>query len=342
MPTIAGTSTTINSASSGSFVGVTAVPRSLAVDQGCRANRRDEYVLVETRGLEPLTRNRQWRSTRVRRIRSLASMDASRCLSMTPLVPVPSCAGSVPDDLALDTTEHRVGTAASRHGLQAVPPFCSDQREHCPMILAAEHGSGHGSSPQLTSDVLVVPPEPWSCAHLGVPARPLSHIGIVRDHGRWTSVAVGAALCGYHDPRSQSTATGERRLDTLLRGGHVNWIRSTVARRCCSPMPGASRSATNGGPRCGPRGGPSAGWPAAGTFHAPRHFFATTLITNGVEPQDVQNAMRHASLRITLETYVHWWPRKESAAASSAMHSARPPTSSAIAEQRAPDTSSAR
>lgn len=55
----------------------------------------------------------------------------------------------------------------------------------------------------------------------------------------------------------------------------------------------------------------SAGWPEAGTFHSLRHYFATTLITQGVEPTDVQKALRHASLRITLETYVHWWPKHD-------------------------------
>jgi len=25
----------------------------------------------------------------------------------------------------------------------------------------------------------------------------------------------------------------------------------------------------------------------------------------------VQRALRHSSLRITLETYVHWWPKNE-------------------------------
>ncbi|MEV8507450.1 hypothetical protein AB0368_21900 [Actinoplanes sp. NPDC051475] len=25
----------------------------------------------------------------------------------------------------------------------------------------------------------------------------------------------------------------------------------------------------------------------------------------------MQNALRHSSLRITLETYVRWWPRKD-------------------------------
>lgn len=32
---------------------------------------------------------------------------------------------------------------------------------------------------------------------------------------------------------------------------------------------------------------------------------------NGTDPIDVQKALRHASLRITLETYVHWWPKSE-------------------------------
>ncbi|MEU4661112.1 tyrosine-type recombinase/integrase [Micromonospora chalcea] len=55
----------------------------------------------------------------------------------------------------------------------------------------------------------------------------------------------------------------------------------------------------------------AAGWPKEGTFHSLRHFFATTLMSNGVEPQEVQKALRHANLRITLETYVHWLPRKD-------------------------------
>ena len=56
----------------------------------------------------------------------------------------------------------------------------------------------------------------------------------------------------------------------------------------------------------------AAGWPKQhGTFHALRHFYATTLITNHVEPQEVQRLLRHRTLRITLETYVHWWPKRE-------------------------------
>ncbi|WP_416901624.1 tyrosine-type recombinase/integrase [Micromonospora echinospora] len=55
----------------------------------------------------------------------------------------------------------------------------------------------------------------------------------------------------------------------------------------------------------------AAGWPKEGTFHSLRHFFATTLMSSGVEPQEVQKALRHANLRITLETYVHWLPKKD-------------------------------
>ncbi|WBB65762.1 site-specific integrase [Micromonospora sp. WMMD812] len=56
----------------------------------------------------------------------------------------------------------------------------------------------------------------------------------------------------------------------------------------------------------------AAGWPKEhGTFHALRHFFATTLITNHAEPQEVQRLLRHKTLRITLEAYVHWWPKRE-------------------------------
>ncbi|MGC4765008.1 site-specific integrase [Micromonospora sp. DT46] len=56
----------------------------------------------------------------------------------------------------------------------------------------------------------------------------------------------------------------------------------------------------------------AAGWPQKhGGFHALRHFFATTLITNHVEPQEVQRLLRHRTLRITLETYVHWLPKRD-------------------------------
>jgi integrase len=56
----------------------------------------------------------------------------------------------------------------------------------------------------------------------------------------------------------------------------------------------------------------AAGWPTEhGTFHALRHFYATTLITNHAEPQEVQWLLRHKTLRITLETYVGFWPKRD-------------------------------
>jgi integrase len=55
----------------------------------------------------------------------------------------------------------------------------------------------------------------------------------------------------------------------------------------------------------------AAGWPEEGTFHSLRHYFATSLIAAGADPTDVQRALRHSNLRITLETYVHWWPKKQ-------------------------------
>ena len=56
----------------------------------------------------------------------------------------------------------------------------------------------------------------------------------------------------------------------------------------------------------------AAGWPEEhGGFHALRHFFATTLITNHADPKEVQRALRHSTLQITLETYVRFWPRRE-------------------------------
>jgi len=55
----------------------------------------------------------------------------------------------------------------------------------------------------------------------------------------------------------------------------------------------------------------AAGWPDDAGFHALRHFNATTLITAGVEPQAVQRHLRHSSLKITLDTYVGYWPRSD-------------------------------
>lgn len=55
----------------------------------------------------------------------------------------------------------------------------------------------------------------------------------------------------------------------------------------------------------------AAGWPEQGTFHSLRHYFAAALIAANVDPTDIQKAFRHSSLRITLETHLHWWPKKE-------------------------------
>ncbi|WP_433288535.1 tyrosine-type recombinase/integrase [Micromonospora sp. CA-244673] len=56
----------------------------------------------------------------------------------------------------------------------------------------------------------------------------------------------------------------------------------------------------------------AAGWPKEhGRFHALRRFFATTLITNHADPQEVQRMLRHKTPRITLETDVRWWPKRE-------------------------------
>jgi integrase len=55
----------------------------------------------------------------------------------------------------------------------------------------------------------------------------------------------------------------------------------------------------------------AARWPEEATFHSLSYYFATSLITAGADPTDVQRALRHATLRITLETYVHWWPKKD-------------------------------
>ena len=44
---------------------------------------------------------------------------------------------------------------------------------------------------------------------------------------------------------------------------------------------------------------------------------ATINVNNRVQralpllPQEVQRLLRHRTLRITLETYVHWWPKRE-------------------------------
>ncbi|WP_239151850.1 site-specific integrase [Virgisporangium aurantiacum] len=56
----------------------------------------------------------------------------------------------------------------------------------------------------------------------------------------------------------------------------------------------------------------AARWPVRhGTFHALRHLCATTMLTNGVDPQHVQRALRHANLQHTLSAYIQWLPRSD-------------------------------
>ncbi|WP_258400883.1 tyrosine-type recombinase/integrase [Micromonospora saelicesensis] len=62
----------------------------------------------------------------------------------------------------------------------------------------------------------------------------------------------------------------------------------------------------------------AASWPDEGTFHSRRHYFVTRLITSGADPTEAQNALRHSSLRITLETSVTGGRRKTATATSAA------------------------
>ncbi len=80
----------------------------------------------------------------------------------------------------------------------------------------------------------------------------------------------------------------------------------------------------------------AAGWPEEGTFHALRHYFATTLIRQGWDPTDVQRALRHRNVKTTWDTYVHWWPkneRKRSAISSMLSDAARKRTPSIAQDQ---------
>ena len=52
----------------------------------------------------------------------------------------------------------------------------------------------------------------------------------------------------------------------------------------------------------------AAGLPAAVTFHALRHFYASLLIRHGESVKTVQARLGHASAAETLDTYSHLWP----------------------------------
>ena len=43
-------------------------------------------------------------------------------------------------------------------------------------------------------------------------------------------------------------------------------------------------------------------------FHGLRHYFASLLISAGLDVKVVQTRMRHASAKTTLDVYGHLWP----------------------------------
>lgn len=49
-------------------------------------------------------------------------------------------------------------------------------------------------------------------------------------------------------------------------------------------------------------------------FHDLRHFYASLLISKGLDVKVVQKCLRHSSAKTTLDTYGHMWPDKEESA----------------------------
>ncbi|WP_434619301.1 tyrosine-type recombinase/integrase [Arthrobacter sp. A5] len=56
------------------------------------------------------------------------------------------------------------------------------------------------------------------------------------------------------------------------------------------------------------------GLPEGFRFHDLRHYFASLLIASGLDVKVVQNRLRHASAKTTLDTYSHMWPDKDESA----------------------------
>jgi integrase len=50
------------------------------------------------------------------------------------------------------------------------------------------------------------------------------------------------------------------------------------------------------------------GLPEGFRFHDLRHFYASLLISKGLDVKVVQARLRHASAKTTLDTYGHLWP----------------------------------
>ena len=51
-----------------------------------------------------------------------------------------------------------------------------------------------------------------------------------------------------------------------------------------------------------------AGLPEGFRFHDLRHYYASLLISKGLDVKVVQARLRHASAKTTLDTYGHLWP----------------------------------
>ncbi|MFP3579445.1 site-specific integrase [Arthrobacter sp. SIMBA_036] len=56
------------------------------------------------------------------------------------------------------------------------------------------------------------------------------------------------------------------------------------------------------------------GLPDGFRFHDLRHFYASLLISKGLDVKVVQKCLRHSSAKTTLDTYGHMWPDKEESA----------------------------
>ena len=71
------------------------------------------------------------------------------------------------------------------------------------------------------------------------------------------------------------------------------------------------------------------GLPDEFRFHDLRHYFASLLISEGLDVKTVQARMRHSSAKTTLDTYAHIWPDSDAAS--------RPAVSRAF-DRRAPQS----
>lgn len=55
------------------------------------------------------------------------------------------------------------------------------------------------------------------------------------------------------------------------------------------------------------------GLPEGFSYHDLRHYYASMLIADGADVKKVQHALRHASAKVTLDTYSHLWPDSDMA-----------------------------